>query len=815
MSGRLHVLKFGGTSVATPERLRAVVDILVEAQRGRPIVCVVSAMAGVTSALDHLASAAGAGARTTAAVDELLGRHRDSLAAIACGQAADVASARLDGWSERLRGALDAMAGAGAATPHERDLIMSMGERLVAPILAAGLESAGLRTEVWDGADIVRTNALPTEAAVDDETTASLVRARRRPAGTVPVVTGYVGGDPHGRTTLLGRGGSDYTAAIVGAALGAERVEIWTDVDGIMSADPRIVPSARLLPDLTFDEASHMAFFGAKVLHPRTTAPLLRAGIPFRVRNSLRPHARGTEVGPGRTAGQAAPRAVSSLGGLAEVVFDVDADTGAPAVLRAVSSCHGSVYRAIHGGATGAISLIVDAAWLARYEEAIVTAIESATGVRVCPGVTRDLAAVAVVGGRATDVGVRLAAVERTLAVARVPHLGVWSSGDAGCVAALVGAADLVRATGVLHARLVTGARRVSVVLAGATGQVGSALVAALAERAHAAPAGAIDLRLVGAFNSRAMAWSTSGLDLSSVRETVAGGEPLEWSAVPRRLACADGQASIFVDCSASDEVAERYEALMADGVAVVTPNKRANAGPMERYRRLSALARRGVPYGYETTVGAALPVIGTIRRMVRGGDTLRRFQGVLSGTLAFVFARVNDGVAFSDAVRDAAARGFTEPHPADDLGGEDVARKLVILLREAGFDVSRDQVDVESLVPPLLAQERDPRRFLAELGVVDETWRERAADARRLGERLVYRAAYDGGRATVGLTRVPADSPLANVRAGENVLVLHTRHYDSVPLTIAGPGAGPAVTASGVLADIDEAARALLFGEV
>jgi homoserine O-acetyltransferase/O-succinyltransferase len=346
--------------------------------------------------------------------------------------------------------------------------------------------------------------------------------------------------------------------------------------------------------------------------------------------------------------------------------------------------------------------------------------------------------------------------------------------------------------------------RNVRVVVAGATGRVGSRLCDQLGRRDGAR------LRLVGALNRRHLVWDDAGLDPLAVPAALDAGGPSDWESLAAHLG-APGDPLIFVDCTASPAIAERYPSLLAAGIGVVTPSKLAGSGLFERWRLLRELSvTRSAPWRYETTVGAALPVLGPLADLRRAGDRLVSLTAILSGTLSFVLHRVSEGTLFSAAVAEAHLRGLTEPHPQEDLTGEDVARKLLILLREAGFAVERREVIVEPLIPGDIPDEPDPERFLAGLIRYDAAWTARAAEARARGERLFHVAQFDANGPRVGVASLSADHPVARAGAGENVVVVHTDRYSDLPLTISGPGAGPEITASGVLIDLLAAAAEL-----
>ncbi len=346
--------------------------------------------------------------------------------------------------------------------------------------------------------------------------------------------------------------------------------------------------------------------------------------------------------------------------------------------------------------------------------------------------------------------------------------------------------------------------RAVGVILVGPRGRVATAL----RSRLPGLETCGVDLRLVAAVDRQHTVWDPDGLDPLRLEEALCAGEPSDWSRLLERFAGFEAPL-ILVDCTASAEVADRYAGLLDRGIGVVTPNKLAGAGRLSAWRRLRDLSRSaGAPWRYETTVGAALPVLGTVADLRKTGDRLRSVSAVLSGTLAFVLSRLEAGALFSDAVRDAWRRGYTEPHPKEDLSGEDVARKLVILLREAGYEIEREDVVVEPLLPGGMPDEPDPERFLDALGAQDGAWDEPVARARRRGERLLYVASFDGRAARVGVEAIPVHHPVARGGPGENVIVFRTQRYSDLPLTVAGPGAGPHVTATGVLADLIAAAR-------
>ena len=347
--------------------------------------------------------------------------------------------------------------------------------------------------------------------------------------------------------------------------------------------------------------------------------------------------------------------------------------------------------------------------------------------------------------------------------------------------------------------------RRVDLVLAGPTGLVGSAFLRVLEEKsAWLRSEYNLDLRIVGAINTRRMTWDAGGIGARELHATLGQDTPAQWEEFLGRIRTHRGPRLIFLDCTASAFIARQYLTLLQSDVAVVTPNKTANAFEYTYYEELRRLGRNGeTRYLYETTVGAATPMLRVLDDLRRTGDRIQRIEGVLSGTLSYVFGRLNGGERFSDAVREALERGFTEPHPASDLSGEDVARKLLILAREAGYRLEREQIEVEGLVPVELRTVADPREYVRRLAAYDAGWKARAESARARGNRLIFLARFDGTRASAGAAEIPAENPFAHLRPSENAVHYYTDRHTPLPLTIQGIGAGPEVTARGVLADV------------
>ena len=808
------VAKFGGSSLATPERVRRAVQLVTAATAAARRVVVVSAFGGVTDRL--LAAVEAARARTgehEAILEELRARHAEAIDALAPAEERDELRAGADGLFREVGELLGGIYLLRECTPRFLDAVASAGERASAPIVAAAFRAAGVQAVALDATAFVRTDERFGEAGVDFEATRALVHrafGELDPAATV-VVTGYVGSTAEGVTTTLGRSGSDYTATILAEALGAAEVVIWSDVDGILSADPRLVPDAFTLSALSYDEAAELAHFGAKVLHPRTMRPLIARGIPLVSRNTLNPDHPGTRISA-EGAGEGI-RAVTAVRGaallrvegggrlgvpaLAARAFDALADGGIEVLMIAQASSEGTLCLAVREPDAERARRLLEAALVREIE------LGDVVGVAVDGGA----AVIAAVGTFARHAPGLAGRMFQTLGRAHVNVRAIAHDGGSGNLAAAVADEDAVAAVGALHEAFARRRLRAHVFVIGA-GTLGRRLLALLDARADALREQGLNLRLAGVADSRRLFVDDAGVAPAEASDRLASAGAASLDDVVARLVGGRLERLIVVDATPSELVARRHAELLRAGIAVVTPNKAATALDASAWAAAREAARIGeAPYLYETTVGAGLGIVATLRDLVRTGDEVRRVEGVLSGTLSFVFNAMRDGANFSSAVRDAVATGLTEPDPRDDLSGRDVARTLAILAREIGAPAEAAGADVESLVPPPLAGV-PVAEFLARLDEFDSSWDARLA---RAGQPLQYIARLEAdGRIGAGVEAVAADEPLAGLRGSSLAVAFHTARYAPIPLVIQGPGASVDVTAAVLLADIVRAAEAM-----
>jgi aspartokinase/homoserine dehydrogenase 1 len=823
------VHKFGGASLADSAAVRHAVAII-RRHRHEPTVVVVSAMAGTTDALLGVARQAGAGESRTVAslVDGLRSRHAEvARALLPAGRArADLLAyvgdvfAELEALAEGLRLLRE-------LTPRTTDYLVSRGERLSARLVTAALEAEGTRARYVDALDLVHTDGAFGQAAPDFARTDRSVQRTLLPLlarGIVPVVPGFIGAAPDGEVATLGRGGSDLTAMLLARALGASRVSLWKDVPGLLTADPRVVPDARVIPQLHAREAAELAYYGARVLHPRALIPVAGRRIPVYVRPFGDPDASGTEVSERVARARFPVKALSAAGGQALLTVAGNGMLGVPGIaartFAALQARRISVSLISQASSEHSICFSVpetlarDATESLAREFAGEIARGEIDGVDVAPG----MATVAVVGlGMAGTPGVA-AGVFSALAAGKINVVAIAQGSSELNISVVVEARQAADAQRRIHAafqlsRIAGGGviqpERMEIVLLG-FGQIGRAL-ATLVGRVRRP---ALDLRIAAVVDRSGFVFDPQGLGARRLAALAAekkkerrladapGGQAATAEEAVRHIAGYALTRPVLVDLTA-DDTGAALDAALTHGMDLVLANKLPLAGRRGASEALWQTARaRGRRILHEATVGAGLPIIDTFHKLTESGDRVERIEGLLSGTLGFVLSEVGDGTPFSKAVRRAMALGYTEPDPREDLSGMDVGRKALILARLLGYPGELSRTAVESLVPKW-ARSIPLAEFLERLAELDAGWRRRVDTAARDGMVLRYVATVTPARVAVGLRTVPMSSPLAAIKGSDNQLVFTTSRYKANPLVITGPGAGAEVTAAGVLNDI------------
>lgn len=808
--------KFGGTSVADAARIRAVAAIVL-GQRGRQVV-VVSAMRGVTDALIALAHRAAARDPTwPQAADALEQRHAQTVTELLAERAGPVLDWLRAQFCE-LRELLHALALLKTPSAEALAYIQGLGEVFSARIVAAYLAQVAGRAVPWlDAREVLGVRHEDMGAVVDwDDSRARLAAWRAQHEAPLVVVTGFVARDAEGRATTLGRNGSDYSGAIFAALFDAREVQIWTDVDGVLSADPRLVPEAVLVPELTYAEACELAYFGARVIHPQTMAPAIARDIPIRIRNTFNPDHPGSTISA-RAAREPPVKGTTVIGGLALVSVEGAGMIGVPGtaerVFAALHRAGISVVMISQGSSEHSICCVVGDADAARAVDELREAFarELARGQIADVAAEREISVLAVVGeGMAGTPGIA-ARLFDALARARVNVRAIAQGASERNISVAIDSAAATRALRAVHAGFYLSALTLSVGIIG-PGVVGRALLRQLqAARPRLLAEANLDIRVRALADSRHMLLDDAALDPADAAERLrASATAVDLAAFGRHVQAPHLPHALLIDCTAAAGVADHYAGWLSAGIHVITPNKQAGSGPIARYRAIRAAAASGGRFRYEATVGAGLPIITTLRDLIDTGDEIHAVEGIFSGTLAWLFNRYDGSVPFSTLVAEARALGYTEPDPRDDLSGIDVARKLVILAREQGLAIEVSDVAVEGLVPAALAGIAR-EEFLARLDELDAPMAARLAAARGRGSVLRYVARLDReGRASVGLVELPVGHAFANIKLTDNVVQFTTARYHENPLVVQGPGAGPEVTAAGVFADLLRVAAAL-----
>lgn len=801
----MKVLKFGGSSVGTPEAVLQVKQIVDRLDTSA--VVVVSALGGVTDRLISLsAQAVDPAADYLTALDELHARHDKMVRTVLPADRQEEILQGVSNCFDELSRILQGVHLIGELTPKTADAIVAYGERISSSIVAALLGARHI-----DSRRLIRTRPEGAKHIVDFDATHAAIAEADLSRCPLTVMGGFISSDVEsGRTTNLGRGGSDYTAAILAAALGAEVLEIWTDVDGFMTADPRVIPTAFTIDELSYDEATELCNFGAKVVYPPTIFPVCVRNIPILVRNTFNPKGKHTVIRRNAAPSSRLIRGISSIGETALVTVSGMSMVGVVGVNRRIFTTLAqagiSVFMVAQSASETSTSLAVTPADAQRacHILDVEFAQEIAAGAMNPAGCRTGLSTVAVVGENLRH---HTGTVGRLFSVLGRNGIGV----NAVALGALEMSVSFVierpllrKALNVLHDSFFMGNHEELNLFICGTGTVGDQLIQQLAaQNAILREKRGLNLNLVGVGGRSKSVYDIAGIDPANYRAALnASEEEGGIDHMMRRILELNVFNAVFVDCTASADVAAHYRALLEHHVHVVTANKVAASGPYEDYAALKDTARRrGVKLLFETNVGAGLPIIGTIGDLIASGDRIKSIEAVLSGTLNYVFNTLSAEVPLSEAVRLAQANGYSEPDPRMDLCGMDVVRKITILARESGYRVEASDIAIEPFLPAELF-EGSTEAFMEALPQLDAAFERERQRLVAEGKCWRYVAEWKDGKGSVGLREIPIGHPLYQLEGSNNIICLTTARYDT-PMIIRGYGAGAAVTAAGVFADV------------
>lgn len=813
----MQVLKFGGTSVANAENIRKVVGIVTDADKKDKTIVIVSALGGVTDLLLSASSLAAEGdesykeklavveQRHLEAVKQLIPVAQQSqllsLVKKSCNEIEDICSGIF-----LLR----------ELTPRSKDRIGSYGEWLSSRIIAATIQSMGVDVVWKDSRELIVTNSNFTAAEVDFTTTAENIRQFFASADHhLFLLPGFIAADKKGITTTLGRGGSDYTAAILAAALNASNLEIWTDVSGMMTADPRLTANARIIPHISYQEAMELSHFGAKVIYPPTIQPVMSKGIPVRIKNTFAPQDEGTLIESVATRNGNIVRGISSINNIALLSLEGSGMIGIPGfskrlfealsnerinvILITQSSSEHSICVAVDASAAFAAKQVVDAAFANEITLQKVEPLAIENGLSIVALVGENMKSHPGISGRMFSAmgknGVNIRAIAQ-------------GSSEKN-ISAVISTKDVRKAINVLHEEFFeTTYKQVNLFIAG-TGNVGAKLLGQLhQQRQFLQEQMKLQVRVIGISNSRKMLMREEGIDMAEWKKALDEGEPASLEAFAEGIIARNLRNSIFVDVTADDKIAGIYNKLLQKSISVVACNKIAASSAYVHYQKLKNLARGfNCQFLFETNVGAGLPIIGTLNDLLRSGDRVHRIDAVLSGTLNFVFNNYDGSRPFADVVKQAQDEGYTEPDPRLDLSGTDVMRKIMILAREAGEQIEMDQIANNSFMPASCMQ-GSVSDFYAAMAKEEKHFRNLYDQAGKAGCKLKFVASYSNGNASVGLQHIDPAHNLYHLYGKDNIVLFYTDRYAEQPMVVKGAGAGAEVTASGVFADILRACK-------
>lgn len=810
----MRVLKFGGSSVAKPERIEGIIEILKDYYtRGEKFTVVFSAFGGVTDSLIDMSKRAEKGddsyldifrdftERHQAAAKELL--HENQLKEVL---------PILQNNHEVLKNLLYGIFLVREASARTMDYVLSFGERNSAFLISHALTKHGINASYLDARRVIKTDKNFGSAIVDFSTTNKKIKEHYNSHPEVQIVTGFVASAKGGLTTTLGRGGSDYTAAILAAGLEATQIEIWTDVDGVLTADPRKVKKAFTIPRMTYAEAMEMSHFGAKVIYPPTLQPALKKGIPIYIKNTFNPDFAGTYISDESDREGHAVKGISSIGHVALLTLSGSGMFGVPGtagrLFGALAQANINIILITQGSSEHAISFAVQPTQAEKAKKHVEKAFEyeRSMGVVNDVKVEENLSVVAIIGENMRYRPGISGRLFRALGENGINAVAIAQGSSELNVSVVIPKTDEAKALNALHeAFFLSDTKELHIFMVG-VGLIGTELIQQIKKQSDfLREKRGLEIKVVGMANTKKMLFVEDGIDLKNWKKDLTASEvKSDLPVFIGRMKELNLSNTIFVDNTADPKVAGYYESILDNSISISTPNKIATSSGYLQYQRLKNIAlSRGVQFLYETNVGAGLPVLSTLTDLINSGDRILKIEGVLSGSLSYIFNSFDGSRSFSEIVKKAKEKGFTEPDPRTDLNGIDVRRKLIILARETGLPLEAADVEIENILPQAVQDAKTVEAFFTELEKQDNYFEKLRSEAEAEGKKLRMIAKLDGDKAVIGLQAVANENPFFTLSGSDNMIVFTTDRYKERPLVVRGPGAGAAVTAAGVFAEI------------
>lgn len=809
-----RVVKFGGTSVGSPSNIKKIVSIIRDKQQsGQNPLLVCSAFGGVT---DELISSGELAKNRDENYKNIFNsikvRHLQAVDELIKGSEKTAVKEELESQLNELESILEGIYLLREFPDKTWALLVSFGERLSNYIVAATFRDSGIPAVYVDARNLVKTNSEFLAAKVDFDKTNKLIKEYFDNLKEVGIVTGFIGSDEKETTTTLGRGGSDFTASIFGAALDAEEIEIWTDVDGVLTADPRRVEQAFPINELSYKEAMEMSHFGAKVIYPPTIQPAMNKNIPLRIKNTFNPDAPGTRVCNNPEPFKGPIKGISSIGNVALCRFEGSGLVGvvgmAAKLFNALSSAEINIIFLTQGSSEHSICFGVQPADAQKaavvVEKTFPMEIQAAYIQPLI--IEKNKSIIAVIGENMSKVPGIAARVFKALGNNGINVSAIAQGSSELNISVVINRDHEAKALNALHEIFFENDDiTINLFIVGYTGLIGKTLLQQIKNQRESLRENKnLEINVIGLTNSSRMLINRNGIKLDSFQDEMEqNGVQANLPDFINQMISLDYSNTVLVDCSASGKVVELYHRILEKSISIVTPNKIANTLSFDRYNELRRSAKKSNAFFmYETNVGAGLPVINTLRSLLNSGDEILKIEAVLSGSLSFVFNNFKGNKSFSEVVYEARERGYTEPDPRDDLSGLDVARKALILSREIGLNMELSDITVESLVPNDL-RECDKETYLKRLPEFDGEFEKLKKESAERNETLRYMAVIENGKVSVSMVAVSEKNPFYNLSGSDNMIVFTTKRYKENPLVVKGPGAGAEVTAAGVFAEI------------